>query len=63
MDKKMNIKIVKQIMELEAYVESETTDGVYYLVTCINDEWECTCQSFKNRKQICKHIREVKEEI
>ena len=40
------------------YVESETTDGMYYYVmfdTAKNFEW-CSCKDFERRNNKCKHI-------
>lgn len=40
------------------YVESETTDGMFYYImfdTAKGFEW-CSCPHFSNRSQKCKHI-------
>lgn len=65
----MEIKITKDtraIREIEAFVKSESQEGVFYKVEGrINldiEDWTCTCQAGQNKKK-CKHVKEVREEV
>jgi len=59
----MNVDTVRnrQVNEVKAYVES-TKDGLFYMVTKINDIWECTCPQSRYKKLECKHIKAVVKE-
>lgn len=60
----MKVDVVKEdevvkIETLVAYVESETTAGVYYKVIRTNEGFTCTCPTSKYRNRYCKHIEAV----
>ena len=55
--------VVDEIIRIEklvAYVESETTEGIYYKVTKENEVWTCTCPDHRHRQRYCKHIEAAK---
>ncbi len=54
----MKVDVVK-IEKLVAYVESETTEGMYYKVTIGNGIWTCTCPDHIHRQRYCKHMKVV----
>lgn len=58
----MNFRILKDIRELEAIVESETRPGAYYLVSQDKEGWSCTCADHSSRGSTCKHIRLMKDQ-
>jgi uncharacterized Zn finger protein len=45
----------------EVFVESETTEGIYYRITSDGDNWECTCPDHQIRGRECKHIKHAKD--
>jgi len=56
----MEVNIIKNVYEVEAFVESETTEGTYYKVTYDDSiDWLCTCMAGKFGNP-CKHIKLVK---
>jgi len=60
----MKTRIIKNVYEIEAYVESETKEGMYYLVTADDfNDWQCTCPQNRIREVECKHIKLLKEEL
>ena len=59
----MNVDVLVQTIIVTAIVESESNEGSFYKVECNGKEWTCTCPDHKNRKNNCKHIRAVKEDI
>jgi hypothetical protein len=64
----MEVKILKQRIEAEILVESDSKKGAFYFVTLENNNWACTCLDFQNRgtpynKHECKHIRAAKDVI
>lgn len=48
-----------RIERLVAYVESETTEGIFYKVTKENQDWTCTCPDHRHRQRYCKHIEAI----
>ena len=59
----MNVKIIKKVIEVEAMVESESTEGAFYIVSNDYNEWGCTCPHHQQRAVECKHIKAVKREV
>jgi len=59
METDMVVDKVIKIEKLVAYVESETTDGIFYKVTKENEVWACTCPDHRHRQRYCKHIEAV----
>lgn len=59
----MEVVINKQVIEIEAMVGSESTEGAYYRVELLDGCWSCTCPSFKFKELECKHIKEVRDRI
>lgn len=65
----MNVVISKEEVKIyvEAYVESETKEGIFYRVICKGVDWECTCPDYVNRQKpwagVCKHIKAVQDEL
>lgn len=57
----MTYRILKEIRELEAIVESESREGAYYLVSQDKDGWTCSCPDHMGRGSTCKHIRFMKD--
>lgn len=53
----------KTIFEIEAFVESETKEGIFYRVTAEDENWTCSCPAGRYRGGYCKHIKKVKDEI
>lgn len=47
------------IEKLVAYVESETTEGIFYKVTNENGIFTCTCPDHRHRQRYCKHMEAV----
>ena len=47
----------------EAYVESETQQGMYYHVVIALPDNTCSCPYAQNRKINCKHIIAVTKEL
>lgn len=58
----MNIDIIKnkQIREIIALVESESTEGFYYKVV-FDGKWSCSCPQNSKRGAKCKHICAVED--
>jgi hypothetical protein len=62
------VLLTKRIIEVEALVSSESTEGAYFKVVCDRGVWRCSCPHFKYKKAgdeelDCKHIAAVKEAI
>jgi hypothetical protein len=43
-------------------VTSETTEGAYYIVTCCDTIWKCTCPAYVKRGAECKHVRLIQND-
>lgn len=59
----MDVLITKKVLEVEAFVPSETHEGMFYRVEVSDGDFHCTCPDYKNRGTFCKHIKKLKEEL
>jgi len=59
----MQTIITKKVFEIEAFAESESVEGMFYKITCEDNEWHCTCPNHMKTHRDCKHIAEVKSSI
>lgn len=66
----MELKVIirKKVIEVDALVESESIEGAFYLVKnngidLDDGYWSCTCPDHQKRKNSCKHIQAVRNEI
>jgi len=48
---------------IRAAVESESNEGMFYMVKNIDGDWSCTCPQNTQRHVKCKHIIEIEEQI
>ena len=55
----MNIEILKNVLVVEALVESGSQEGAYYKVDIRDGDESCTCPYYSNRSKRCKHIQGV----
>jgi hypothetical protein len=59
----MKFDVLYNKLKFKAYVESETTPGVFYKVeTDENGEFCCSCKGF-GFKCTCKHIKNIVKEL
>ena len=59
----MAIRILKKNIEAELLVDSESTEGAFYMVQLNEHGWGCSCLDHQTRKHDCKHIKEAREVI
>jgi len=63
----LNWKIIKneEIKQpiFEGMVESGSTPGQWYEVSCDGTAWFCSCPSFIFRHAECKHIKDAKRKV
>ena len=53
----------KHVVDIEAFVESESKAGTYYRVAYNGHEWSCTCPCGQlGNGKTCRHITAVAEE-
>ena len=54
----------RRVREIEAFVESDSTEGMYYKTSFdLKEGWKCTCTQFQKKRAICKHIIKTKEQV
>jgi len=60
--------VIKQAVDIEVLMNSESVEGAYYLVTTKIDHessltWTCTCPNFGKTQSDCKHIKNARIEL
>lgn len=58
----MKIFVITKKVYIECFVESESNPKIKYMVVFDKQGWRCACKNYKIHKQICKHIKFVKED-
>ena len=59
-----DIEILEKVLRVKALVGSDSREGAFYIVVCLDDDWSCTCPAYKHRpRENCKHIESVMGEV